>query len=175
MANPQISSVFRTLTCSLRTRGAALMLSVVIVMVGGLEACGSPTPFPSVPPRESAEQMPVNHVTVGLRVALDGETASSSRVTLVAVVHDLDGEETVTELGTYAGALVERDPGQDELVHLDLVGESSTWSVSLIQAKDGFVDATRTDPSGVREVIGRIPVRANAPLQVSEPPVQTTR
>jgi hypothetical protein len=88
--------------------------------------------------------------TVGLRVAL-GST-EGDRVRLEAVVVDVDGHESVTDLGEYVGRPVEQAPEGDELGHLRLRGRGEEHHLTLLPTEDPSQLELRLDGEPVRRL-----------------------
>ena len=151
---------------------AAVVLELTLIMVG----CQPSPPYPPAPyppnyrdiddPTVTASQL-----TLSIRVALDSASEMERRVRLVAVVHDMDGEESTTDLGTYPGRIISRTPTGDELIRLAIENEDEESALRLIREGD-FIEVRRTHGDGQGELIRRIPVPEATPVRVSDPPIQ---
>lgn len=91
------------------------------------------------------------HVTVGLRVVLD-EDDDASRTHLEAVIVNLQGEETTTDLGEYNGDLRLVDSGPSEVGHLQFDEGSIVHNLVLVETPDHQRLQLRLDGEVVREI-----------------------
>ncbi len=91
------------------------------------------------------------HVTVGLRVVLD-ENTDGSRTHLEAVIVDLNGDETTTDLGEYDGRVTLVEPTATEIGHLQLVEGAIVHDLVLIETPDHQRLQLRLDGVIVREI-----------------------
>lgn len=89
--------------------------------------------------------------TVGLRVALGGPVVEN-RVRLEAVVVDVDGNESVTDLGEYVGQPIEQAPEGDELGHLRLTLGDEVHHLTLSPTDDPTQLELRLDGAPVRRL-----------------------
>jgi hypothetical protein len=89
--------------------------------------------------------------TVGLRVALGGPVAEN-RVRLEAVVVDVDGNESVTDLGEYVGQPIEQAPEGDELGRLRLHLGDEVHHLTLSPTDDPTQLELRLDGAPVRRL-----------------------
>jgi hypothetical protein len=86
----------------------------------------------------------------------------------VAVVHDRDGVETVTDLGLFPGGVAEQRPMGDELIRV-MVGEDGDKRTLHLTARGGFIEAAHEGG----EVIERIAVPQGDPVRAGDPAVHT--
>lgn len=107
--------------------------------------------------------------TVGLRIALG--PVEGDRVRLEAVVVDVDGNESVTDLGEYVGRPIEQAPEGDELGHLRLTLEDEVHHLTLSPTDDPSQLELRLDGAPVRrlELPDPHPVRPGAPFLLDSP------
>jgi hypothetical protein len=110
-----------------------------------------------------------SHFTVGLRVAL-GPT-EGSRVRLAAVVVDVDGHETITDLGEYVGMPSEDVVEGTELGHIRLISGDEVHHLTLEPTDDPALLELRLDGAPVRrlELPQPHPVRAGEPFLLDPP------
>lgn len=91
------------------------------------------------------------HVTVGLRVVLD-EDVDGSRTHLEAVIINLQGEETTTDLGEYEGAVRQVAPGPSEVGHVQFDEGDIVHDLVLVETPDHERLELRLDGEVVREI-----------------------
>ena len=111
-------------------------------------------------PRMSQTAVRASQVTVGLRTVTDPTPDTDRRVRVIAVVHDLDGEETVTDLGLYEGPLAEQEPAGDEVIRVSAGDE-----VLHLRRHGEFLDVTGDD----EHLIERIQLPPGVELAPSQP------
>ncbi len=158
-----------------------VLCSLVLCSVGSGLACGGAgTPVGSAtaadvmgPTDGDAERRtPLStgsFFTVGLRIALG--PVQGDRVRLEAVVVDVDGNESVTDLGEYVGRPIEQAPEGDELGHLRLTLEDEEHHLTLSPTDDPSQLELRLDGAPVRrlELPEAHPVRSGEPFLLERP------
>lgn len=77
------------------------------------------------------------HVTLGLRVMLDTDGDEASRTHIEAVIVDMDGHETVTDLGDFDGIATEVAIVENELGHVRLEGPDGPHELVLMRSERG--------------------------------------
>ena len=147
-------------------RSALLLLGALAL--AACQPAGAQPRTAFAPETESTERDYGSHMTVGLRVTLDPESETEPRAHLVAVVHDLDGSEEVTDLGTYDGPITEEDAQEGELVRVHVEGPEG-YSVTVVNVEDGVLEVRQVPDSGAPGSVRRIPIRASTPVRPSEP------
>jgi hypothetical protein len=162
--------------CSIGTPLASLriMKNSLAGALLAVAACGlpGPDPFP-YPTGSEGDEYVGSHVTVGLRVALDAGPERANPVRLVAVVQDLRGNITQTELGEYEGTVAERPVAPGELIHVAISREDVTESLVLREDEPGFVDVHRVGAGGEDEIIERIMVESYSPVVPRHPALES--
>ena len=136
-------------------RPTRYMFFVAISLLAG---CFPPSPDPFPYPMTEGNELVGSQVSVGLRFTLDPEPGKEHQVRLAAVIQDLRGNISVTDLGAYEGTVSERPRAQGELAHIAIV-EGGTTEMILRRA-DGWVEIHQVGPSG-DEIIQRIPLEAD--------------
>ena len=156
---------------------SARISSILVLVVASLVACGGP----SQPPANAGDEPMDGNATrrgpyasgsfftVGLRVAL-GPT-EASRVRLEAVVVDVDGTESITDLGEYVGMLEESAPEGTEIGHLRLRDGDEVHHLTLTPTDDPTLLELRLDGAPVRrlQLPQPQPVRAGQPFLLTAP------
>lgn len=111
------------------------------------------------------------YVTLGLRVALDGDGSAAERIRIVAVFENMDGEESMEDLGAYVGSAEEVLPTAGELGHLRLHSGDGDHDLTLHRLETGELEL-RLDGERVRgfdvpeaEVRRREPFLIHPPLE----------
>ncbi|MFT5353457.1 MAG: hypothetical protein ACI9KE_000655 [Polyangiales bacterium] len=156
----------RLATKSRMTHGPIVALLFVV-----LAGCQMPNPDPVRFPMTEGNELSGSQVSVGLRVTLDPAPGSARRVHLVAVVQDLRGNVSLTELGDYEGVISEQPTDGEDLVRVAIVAGSAVQDISLRHV-DGFVEVHRVE-SGEREITHRIPVEGGASIVPREPSLES--
>lgn len=149
----------------------------VLPWVAFAVACGaaaSPAPLTPAERATIRDDTQAPHLTVALRVALDGP-AEQRHVRLVAVTYDMDGQESTTELGSYVGSVIQREAVGAELIRIAIEDGNQQRSLRLV-SHEGFIEARHSpDHAAVDvddELILRIPVREGVRLRVGDPAVE---
>ena len=126
----------------------SLLLLAALGCGGGGQSTSRPAAF--VENNELSEQSG-GHVTVGLRVLLDGDD-DGSRTHLEAVIVNLQGEESTTDLGVYDGTLQQIAPGPSEVGHLQYNEGDIVHDLVLVETPDHQRLQLRIDGVVVREI-----------------------
>lgn len=127
---------------------------VYIYILGLLTACGGTQSAPREPAFvDDAElsQQSGGHVTVGVRVVLDGDV-DGSRTHLEAVIVNLQGEETTTDLGEYDGTVRMVAPTASEVGHLQFDEGNVVHDLVLVETPDHQRLQLRLDGTVIREI-----------------------
>lgn len=156
---------------------------VFIVWVGccfALTGCGGGAAQAELTPVERAtarDDSPASpHLLVALRVTAEAES-DRPRVRLVAVTYDMDGQATMTDLGSYEGTAVRGEPEGAELIRIAIEDGNQQRVVRLVR-REGFIEAHHTPEGGAAsddELILRIPVRQGVRLMLSDPAIEIPR
>lgn len=152
-----------------RLPGPALVMCLVACGAGPADAELTPTERAT-----SGGDTQAPHVTVALRVSLDGP-AEQHRVHLHAVTYDMDGQQTSTDLGSYVGAVIQQPSVGADLIRIAIEDGDQQRSLRLVE-HDGFIEA-RQSPQGAAadaedELILRIPIRQGVRLRVNDPALE---
>ena len=155
-----------------------ILLQIIAALLGMSCASRSTGSSPAaVQTLPSAHDDPVagsqmgSQMTVGLRVALDRDSEEEDQVGIAAVVHDAEGHDTVTELGEFRGAVLERPPVGNELIHLT-VGDDD---LRLIYLPEGRLELRRMGNGRTpadSELIRWIEVPDHIDIRASDPPIE---
>jgi len=148
-----------------------------VVAVAALTGChpAGAQPRSAVAPDTSAsERQYGSAMTVGLRVTLDSDSADEPHVRIAAVVRDLDGVETTTEVGEYDGTATQQPVQGDELVHVRVDNASGASHLTVRMGSDGQLEVHHQLDAGPDTTLRRIPLRDNVRVRASDPPVEQT-
>ncbi|MCA9534365.1 MAG: hypothetical protein KC593_11820 [Myxococcales bacterium] len=150
--------------------------AALLGLLGALAGC-SPAgtqPASAFPPDTSAsERQYGSALTVGLRVTTDPQSEDEPRVHIAAVVRDLDGVVETHELGDYEGTATQQPPEGDELVRVRVHhAQGSTLVVRI--TPDGHIEVHHQPDVGSGTTVRRIPLRDDATVVASDPPVEHT-
>jgi len=156
---------------------SSLAALAVLVMMGCAPGAAPRTTLPAVeqpvdPAAAGAEQLAAQ-TTVALRVSREVGAEPGARVRVVAVVHDRDGGQRETDLGAYAGSVLERPPEGDELIRIAIEDGDRVRALHLTVRGDHIEAAHSSVGDGGAEVIERIPVSGDVPVRVGDPAVET--
>ena len=157
---------------TLSTHGPVLGLVAAAALAGCQPASSQPrTAF--APDTQASERQYGSALTVGLRITTDPQSDDEQRVRIVAVVRDIDGVETTTEVGDYEGTVTQQPVQGNELVRVHVDHEHGSTLV-LRPTADGGLEVHHQPDSGEHATVRRIPLRDNAAVQASDPAVVHT-
>jgi hypothetical protein len=147
---------------------------VASAALAGCQPAGAQPRSAFAPDTSASERQYGSAMTVGLRVTLDPESADEPRVRIAAVVRDLDGVETTTEVGEYEGTATQQPAEPNELVHVRVDNARGASHVTVRMGSDGQLEVHHQLDAGPDTTVRRIPLRDDASVEASDPPVQHT-